>query len=85
MAPIGTVALREVAIQPLVAAVTPLNVTVPVLPKLLPVIVTIDPTKPELGEILLIIGVPAGGTHPGGVGATSIGELAPNSRVNKCN
>jgi|SRR6266404_3576770 len=49
-APLGTVAMIEVSDQLEVVAVTPLNVTVPVLdPKLLPEIVTEVPTAPRVG------------------------------------
>ena len=53
VAPVGTVALINVALQPGVAAVVPLNVTLPeplVAPKLVPVIVTGAPTAPEVGD-----------------------------------
>jgi hypothetical protein len=46
----------EVPAQALVEAVTPLNVTEPLPPKFVPVIVTTVPTGPELGERLVIEG-----------------------------
>lgn len=61
VAPIGTVATIEVALQlPIVVAGVPLNVTVLVPcvdPKVAPVIVTLVPTGPEVGDTLLMFGV----------------------------
>src|ERR687895_611342 len=59
VAPLGTGAVIEVALQLLGVAAVPLNVTVLVpcgLPKLDPVIVTDVPTAPEVGFKLLITG-----------------------------
>ena len=56
VAPVGTVATIEVALQlPIVVAAVPLNFTVPVPcvePKFVPVIVTDAPTAPEVGDRL---------------------------------
>ena len=59
VAPVGTGATTEVALQLVGVAVMPLNATVLdacVLPKVLPVIVTEVPTAPELGDKLLTTG-----------------------------
>jgi len=60
VAPVGTVATIEVALQlPIVVAAVPLNLTVLVPwvdPKFRPVIVTDAPTAPEVGERLLMLG-----------------------------
>jgi hypothetical protein len=60
VAPVGTVATIEVALQlPIVVAVVPLNFTVLVPwvdPKFAPVIVTDAPTAPVVGERLVILG-----------------------------
>ena len=60
VAPVGTVATIEVALQlVIVVAVVPLNFTVLVPcvePKLVPVIVTDAPTAPEVGDGLLMLG-----------------------------
>jgi hypothetical protein len=60
VAPIGTVATIEVALQlVIVVAVVPLNVAVPVpcvAPKCAPVIVTDAPTAPDVGERLVMLG-----------------------------
>ena len=58
-APTGTVAVIAVLIQFVVDAVTPVNVTEPDVPKLLPVIVTDWPIPPGLGEIEEIVGFAA--------------------------
>jgi len=58
-APTGTVAMIAVLVQFVVDAVTPVNVTEPDVPKLLPVIVTDWPIPPGLGEIEEIVGVAA--------------------------
>ena len=61
VAPVGTVATIEVALQlPIVVAVVPLNFTVLVPcvePKFVPVIVTDAPTAPEVGDKLVMLGV----------------------------
>jgi hypothetical protein len=59
VAPVGTTATIDVAVQLLiVVAAVPLNFTVPVVvPKFVPVIVTVAPTAPEFGDRLLIVGV----------------------------
>jgi hypothetical protein len=61
--PVGTVATIDVALQlAIVVAVVPLNATEPdpwLAPKLAPVIVTDAPTAPEVGETLVILGVPS--------------------------
>ncbi len=62
MAPVGTGALILVALQLVGVAVTPLNLTVLlpwVVPKFVPVMVTDVPIVPEVGERLLMLGVPA--------------------------
>jgi hypothetical protein len=61
VAPVGTVATIEVALQlPIVVAVVPLNFTVLVPcvdPKFVPVIVTDAPTAPVVGDKLVMLGV----------------------------
>jgi hypothetical protein len=60
LAPFGTVALMLLALQLVVAAAMPLNVTVLlpwVLPKFVPVIVTDVPTGPAFGFTLVMLGV----------------------------
>ena len=61
VAPVGTMATIEVALQLLiVVAVVPLNFTVLapwVAPKFVPVIVTEAPTAPDVGDKLLMLGV----------------------------
>ena len=60
VAPVGTVAMIEVALQlPIVVAVVPLNFTVLVPcvePKFVPVIVTAAPTAPDVGDRLVMLG-----------------------------
>jgi hypothetical protein len=59
VAPDGTVATIDVALQLSIAAVVPLNVTELVLcvePKFVPVIVTDVPTAPEVGDRLVMLG-----------------------------
>jgi hypothetical protein len=60
VAPVGTVATIEVALQlPIVVAAVPLNSTVPlpcVEPKFVPVIVTDAPTAPDVGDRLVMLG-----------------------------
>ena len=60
VAPVGTVATIEVALQlPIVVAAVPLNFTVLVPcvePKFVPVIVTDAPTAPEVGDRLVMLG-----------------------------
>jgi hypothetical protein len=60
VAPLGTVAVMLVVLQTVVAAVTPLKLTVPLDPKLVPEITTDEPTDPEVGFRPLMLG--AGGT-----------------------
>jgi hypothetical protein len=65
VAPLGTAAAMAVADHDEVVAVTPLNFTtlVPwVAPKFVPVIVTVVPTAPLVGDKELIVGVPATAT-----------------------
>lgn len=57
VAPVGTVATIEVAVQPVVVAAVPLNVIAPADPKFAPVIVTDAPTGPDVGERLVMFGV----------------------------
>jgi len=61
VAPVGTTATIDVLLQLVIeVAVVPLNVTVLVPcvePKLVPVIVTEEPTAPEVGDKLVIVGV----------------------------
>ena len=68
VAPVGTVATIEVALQlPIVVAVVPLNFTVLVPcvePKFVPVIVTDAPTAPEVGDKLVMLGRHHGERHP---------------------
>src|SRR5437762_2101105 len=56
VAPPGTDATMLVALQLVVLAVVPLKVTVPVVPKLVPVMVTAVPTGPEVGFRLVMAG-----------------------------
>ena len=60
VAPVGTVATIEVALQlPIVVAVVPLKLTEPVPwvePKFVPVIVTDAPTAPDVGDTLVMLG-----------------------------
>jgi hypothetical protein len=56
VAPAGTDVTMLVALQLVVVAVVPLNVTVPEDPKFVPVIVTAVPTAPEVGDRLVIVG-----------------------------
>ena len=59
VAPVGTGATIEVALQLVGVAVVPLNFTVLLplaFPKLVPVIVTDRPTAPEVGDKLVILG-----------------------------
>src|SRR5437879_5790348 len=55
-APLGTDATMLVVLQLVVLAVVPLKVTVPVVPKLAPVMVTAVPTGPEVGFRLVMAG-----------------------------
>jgi hypothetical protein len=62
VAPVGTVARIDVALQLVIVEAVPLNVTEPdpwLAPKLAPVIVTDAPTAPDVGETLVILGVPS--------------------------
>src|SRR5437667_423289 len=56
VAPLGTDATMLVALQLVVLAVVPLKVTVPVVPKLVPVMVTPVPTGPVVGFRLVMAG-----------------------------
>jgi hypothetical protein len=59
VAPVGTAATIELALQLIGLAVTPLKATVPVpcvLPKFNPLMVTDAPTAPEVGDKLLMLG-----------------------------
>src|SRR4030081_1117766 len=56
VAPLGADATMLVALQLVVLAVVPLKVTVPVVPKLAPVMATAVPTGPEVGFRLVIVG-----------------------------
>ena len=57
VAPVGTVATIDVALQLVTVAVVPLKFTVPwVVLKLVPAIVTGAPIEPEVGDKLLMIG-----------------------------
>jgi len=60
VAPVGTVATIDVAVQlPIVVAAVPLNFTVLVpcvVPKFVPVIVTDEPTAPDVGDRLVMLG-----------------------------
>jgi hypothetical protein len=55
--PVGTDVAMLVALQLVVVAMVPPNVTVPVDPKLVPVIVTGVPTSPEVGDRFVMLGV----------------------------
>jgi hypothetical protein len=60
VAPVGTVATIDVAPQLVAVATVPLNVTVLapcVVPKFAPVIVIDAPTAPDVGEIVVMLGV----------------------------
>jgi hypothetical protein len=57
VAPVGTVATIDVAVQLVGVAVVPLNVTVPVVPKFVPVMVICVPTGPLVGLMLAICGL----------------------------
>ena len=70
VAPLGTVAVISVAEDAVTVAVVPLNLIVGEEPKLVPLIVTLAPTVPELGLKLLIDG-------PEPTGITSVHEV-PN-------
>jgi hypothetical protein len=62
VAPVGTAATIDVALQLVIVAVVPLNFTVLVpcvAPKFVPAIVTVAPIAPEVGVRLLIVGVAA--------------------------
>ena len=52
----GTVAVIEVALQALVVAIVLPNFTAPELKKLVPVMVTVEPAAPLVGEIVVMIG-----------------------------
>jgi hypothetical protein len=72
VAPEGTTATIDVALQLLTVAVFPLNVTVfvpCVAPKFVPVIVTVAPTSPEVGEMLVIVEVETMVPEPGPLSA----------------
>jgi hypothetical protein len=57
-APVGTLATVDEAVQLMIGAVVPLNVTNPwVEPKFVPEIVTDAPTTPDVGDMLVIVGV----------------------------
>src|SRR5438105_12844247 len=56
VAPLGTDATMLVALQLVVLAVVPLKVTAPVVPKLVPVMVTAVPTGPVVGFRLVMAG-----------------------------
>src|SRR5207302_1720687 len=56
VAPLGADATMLVALQLVVLAVVPLKVTVPVVPKLAPAMVTAVPTGPEVGFRLVMAG-----------------------------
>lgn len=57
VAPTGTVATMAVALQLVVEAAVPLNLTVPEVPKFVPEIVTDWPIPPGFGEMEEIVGV----------------------------
>jgi hypothetical protein len=59
VAPSGTGTTIDVAVQLVGVAAVPLNFTVPVVPKLFPVMVTAIPAGPEVGDRLVMLG---GGT-----------------------
>src|SRR5438132_10014029 len=59
VAPLGADATMLVALQLVVLAVVPLKVTVPVVPKLAPLMVTAVPTGPEVGFRLVMAGADA--------------------------
>jgi hypothetical protein len=54
---LGTVATIDVALQVVVVAVVVPNVTLPVVPKFVPVIVTEAPTATDVGDTLIMFGV----------------------------
>ena len=58
VAPIGTFALIAVAVLVMTVPAMPLKVTDIALPRLVPMIVTVVPTTPETGVMLVIVGSP---------------------------
>src|SRR2546423_9388431 len=58
VAPVGAGTTISVGLQLQGIAVTPLNLTVPLDPRLLPVMVTAAPMPPMLGDIVETLGVP---------------------------
>ena len=57
----GTVATMRVAVQEVVVAAVPLKLTAPVVPRLVPVIVTLLPARPLTGESVLSTGAAGAG------------------------
>jgi hypothetical protein len=57
VAPLGTTVAMVELVQLVTCDATPLKATVPVEPKLYPVIVTLAPTGPEAGERLVMLGI----------------------------
>jgi hypothetical protein len=78
-APVGTVARIDVGLQPVAVAATPPNVTVLlpwICPKFVPVIVTNEPTGPEVCDNPLMLG-----PVPGTVNATPLLVFAPTTTI----
>src|SRR5438477_125832 len=75
VAPPGTDATMLVALQLVVLAVVPLKVTAPVVPKLVPVMVTAVPTGPEVGFRLVIVGA----VPPPPLAARNAPSVAPHT------
>ena len=57
----GTAATMRVAVQEVVVAAVPLKLTAPVVPRLVPVIVTLLPARPLTGESVLSTGAAGAG------------------------
>ena len=57
VAPVGTGTVITVGLQLQAVPVTPLNLIVPLVPRLLPLMITFTPTPPRLGEIPETLGV----------------------------
>jgi hypothetical protein len=78
VAPVGTVAVIDVAELTLKDADVPLNVTAVVPPKLVPLIATVEPTRPLVGEKPVTVGAP---TYS--LAAEFTGPVAENGCVEK--
>ena len=85
VAPVGTVAVTEVALTAVGVAVVPLNLTAEAPVRLVPVMVTTVPTGPEFGVNVVMVGALAGVAGVGvGVVFVSSPPLPPQPvRINK--